>query len=326
MTGDAAGSAALADIPRELVGRFAAGIARLRFGGRRLGLAVSGGPDSMAMLLLAEAAIPGHFEVAAVDHGLRPEAADECAMVAQLCAALGVRCEVLQVTVGPGNVQQMARRARYSALAEWAGRQGLSAICTAHHADDQAETLLMRLNRGSGVSGLAGVREAGSIGGHSKLPVLRPVLSFRRADLRTVVERAGIIPATDPSNADARFDRVRIRQALADADWIDPVALAASASHLADAEEALAAFAAQLWSAAVSHERGVLRMQPPALREMRLRLAGRAIRELGREPRGSDLARIVDRLDRGEGGNVAGVLVTVEGNDWVFRPEPPRRS
>src|SRR5687768_15890397 len=102
-----------AELPPELVGRFREELDRLWPEGGRLGLAVSGGPDSLAMLLLAEAAIPGQFEVATVDHGLRLEAADECAMVARLCAERGVPCEVLPVTVQPGNVQAMARQARY---------------------------------------------------------------------------------------------------------------------------------------------------------------------------------------------------------------------
>src|SRR5690349_11620180 len=133
-----------ADPPPELVARFKEALERLWPEGGKLGLAVSGGPDSLAMLSLAEAIIPGLFEVATVDHGLRPESAAECAMVAQVCADRGIRCEVLQVEVGEGNVQARAREVRYEALGEWAGERDLSAVATAHHADDQAETLLMR--------------------------------------------------------------------------------------------------------------------------------------------------------------------------------------
>ena len=101
------------------------------------------------------------MEAATVDHGLRPDAADEAAEVARVCAMLGVPHATLAVTVPEGNVQNEARTARYAALAEWMARQGLAALLTAHHADDQAETLLLRLNRASGVAGLAGVREGG---------------------------------------------------------------------------------------------------------------------------------------------------------------------
>ncbi|HTM19329.1 MAG TPA: tRNA lysidine(34) synthetase TilS, partial [Kofleriaceae bacterium] len=170
--------------------RFAADLARLWPEGGRLGLAVSGGPDSLALLLLAQAAIPGRFAVATVNHGLRPEAAGECAMVERVCGERGIPCVTLAVKTGAGNLQAAARAARYAALAEWAGREGLSAIATAHHADDQAETLLMRLNRASGLAGLAGVRARGVLP-EGKLPLLRPLLRWRRAELAAVVTEAG---------------------------------------------------------------------------------------------------------------------------------------
>jgi tRNA(Ile)-lysidine synthase len=92
-------------------------------------------------------------------------------------------------------------------------REGLDALATAHHADDQAETLLARLNRGSGVAGLAGVRARGIVPG-TRLPLIRPLLGWRRADLGEVVAAAGLTPVQDPSNSDDRFDRARIRKAL----------------------------------------------------------------------------------------------------------------
>jgi tRNA(Ile)-lysidine synthase len=218
--------------------RFAADLGRLWPEGGRLGLAVSGGPDSLALLLLAHAAIPGRFAVATIDHGLRAEAAAECAMVEQVCAERGIPCSVLKVRLAPGNIQAQARAVRYATLAQWVGREELSALVTAHHADDQAETLLMRLNRASGLSGLAGVRARSKLFG-ADLMVLRPLLHWRRSELAAIVERAGIEPVSDPSNDDDRFDRVRIRKALADAPWLDVSAVASSAAHLADAEEAL---------------------------------------------------------------------------------------
>src|SRR6187397_3242110 len=114
------------DPPAELVARFAEALARLWPDGGRLGLAVSGGPDSLAMLLLAEAAIPGQFEVATVDHGLRAESAQECASVAELCARRGIECSILAVTVPGGNLQAKARAARYAALADWSSERGLT--------------------------------------------------------------------------------------------------------------------------------------------------------------------------------------------------------
>ncbi|MGD9665700.1 MAG: tRNA lysidine(34) synthetase TilS, partial [Novosphingobium sp.] len=176
--------------PHPLIARFAGDLAQLWPEGGKLGLAVSGGPDSLALLLLAEAVAPGRIEVATVDHGLRPESADEADMVAQICAENRLRHETLKVTVPSGNVQDAARGVRYNALADWATRRGLDAVATAHHADDQAETLLMRLNRASGVAGLAGVRARGKIPGID-VPVLRPLLGWRRAELVEIVEAAG---------------------------------------------------------------------------------------------------------------------------------------
>ena len=187
----------------ELIARFSADLAALQPGVDRLGLAVSGGPDSLAMLLLAAAACPGAVEAATVDHGLRPESAEEAAMVARVCAGLGVPHAVLPVTLASGNLQSEARSARYFALAGWMEQRQLGALLTAHHADDQAETLLLRLNRASGVAGLAGVRARGQVPG-TALPLLRPLLGWRRGELAGIVAAAGMAPADDPSNRDAR--------------------------------------------------------------------------------------------------------------------------
>jgi tRNA(Ile)-lysidine synthase len=325
MTPTAPASIASDEVPADLVERFAAALKRLRPGEERIGLAVSGGPDSMAMLLLAHAAVPGEFEVATVNHGLRPEAAEECALVERACASRDIACTVLRVEVGSGNLQAEAREARYHALATWAKERKLSAIATAHHADDQAETLLMRLNRGSGVSGLAGVRERVRVEELDAL-LIRPALGFRRAELAAVIQEAGIEAAGDPSNTDEGFARVRTRKALATSDWLDPLALAKSAAHMAEAEEALAHFTAQIWSRCVSREDGCVTFCPEGPRVIRLRIIERVIGVLGSLPRGGDVARLLDSLEEGKGGNVGGVLATVRGGAWIFRPEPPRRT
>src|SRR6187399_3479258 len=109
MTATGARSPAAPELPPEQVARFSEALARVWPDGGRLGLAVSGGPDSLAMLLLAEAAIPGQFEVATVDHGLRPESARECAKVAEICAGRAIDCAMLAVTVSGGNLQAGAR-------------------------------------------------------------------------------------------------------------------------------------------------------------------------------------------------------------------------
>ena len=126
----------------------------------RLGIAVSGGPDSLALLLLAAEARPGQVEAATVDHALRPASKSEAEVVAEVCARLGVPHVILSADWDEKPetaIQERAREMRYRLLGEWARERRLT-ILTAHHLDDQAETLLMRLARGAGVRGLAGMR------------------------------------------------------------------------------------------------------------------------------------------------------------------------
>ena len=115
-------------------------------------------------------------------------------------------------------------------------------LATAHHADDAAETLLLRLARGAGNGGLAGIRPSRDLGG---VTLLRPLLAWHKVDLAAVV--AGCAVADDPSNRAERFDRTRARTLLAATPWLDPARLAASAAHLADAEAALAWTADLAW-------------------------------------------------------------------------------
>ncbi|TXI08013.1 MAG: tRNA lysidine(34) synthetase TilS, partial [Novosphingobium sp.] len=181
-----------------------------------VGLAVSGGPDSLAMLLLFHEVAPRNFQVATVDHGLRAESADEAAMVAAICAERAIAHRTLALSLEKGNaVQERARAARYAALAQWARDQGLAAIVTAHHADDQAETMLMRLNRGVGLRGLAAMRPVAQVPGAPGLALLRPLLSWRRAELQAVVDVAGLAAADDPSIRDLGYLRVRVRDVRA---------------------------------------------------------------------------------------------------------------
>ncbi|MXP41818.1 tRNA lysidine(34) synthetase TilS [Altererythrobacter soli] len=325
MKGSAGASRAADGVTAAEAARFAAALDRLWPEGGRLGLAVSGGPDSLALLLLAHAAVPGRFAVASVDHGLRPAAAEECRAVARVCAERGILCAILTVQTGTGNLQTAAREARYAALAGWAEREGLGALATAHHADDQAETLIMRLNRASGLSGLAGVRRRGVVPG-TALPLLRPLLDWRRAELAEIVSRAGLEPAADPSNRDERFDRVRIRAALATADWLDPPALAQSAAHLAEADAALEWAAEREWAERVVTAADRVRYNPSAPRVIVLRVVARIIAHFGGEGRGAAVAQLVDGLAAGRTGNLGGVMASVEKDAWLFRPEPPRRS
>lgn len=291
--------------------------------GARLGIAVSGGPDSLALLLLARAALPGRVEAATVDHGLRPESAEEAAVVAGICAALDVRHATLRVDVAAGNVQAEARTARYAALSDWAEGRGLAALATGHQADDQAETLIMRLNRASGLAGLAGVRSRGVVPG-AQLPLLRPVLDWRRAELAQVVDAAGLVAAQDPSNANERFDRVRTRKALAGAEWLDIPAIAQSAANLAEADAALDWMAALEWRSCVKKEPMGLKYRRQAPRAVALRVVARIVRELDEEARGSAISRLVESLVAGRPASIGNLVARPNSGGWSFAKAPMR--
>ncbi len=237
--------------------------------------------------------------------------------------------QTLRVDVEAGNLQSKAREARYHALDRWIDDRRLAAVATAHHADDQAETLLMRLKRGSGLAGLAGVRPSGRISG-GKGHLLRPLLGWRKVELEGLVRAAGIEPIADPSNRDNRFDRVRIRQAMAEAEWIDPLALARSAALLGEAEAVLEELVAEIYSKQVTRESDGFRFAVSQTDYIRLEVVRRILGEMGAEPPRSEIARFVARLGAGENASLAGILGTPSSEkgteSWTFRPEPPRRT
>ena len=310
--------------------RFRADLERL-IGPRleRLGVAVSGGPDSLALLLLANAAFPGRIHAVTVDHQLRAEGAGEAQFVAELSARLGVPHRILRVKVqsrGEG-LQGEARRARYGALAGWAAENSLSAVCTAHHMDDQAETILMRLQRGSGASGLAGVRPVRRMG---DLKIARPLLGWTRAELLTVIEGSGIQPIDDPSNRDPRFERVAMRRFLAANPQFQPARLARSAASLAKTDEALEWMAGLLEAERCAVAGGEWRIDSTGLpRELARRLLVRAVSSVA--PNGAngtgalDVEGLLQTLESGGTGTLAGALATASGPLWRVRPAPPRR-
>jgi len=196
--------------------------------------ACSGGPDSAAMLLaLARLANELDFglEAASVDHGLREDAARDVEIAAEQAASAGVPFHGLRVEVAAqGSLQAAARSARYAALHELAVRLGAARIAVGHTLDDQAETVLLRVLRGSGLSGLAGVTPRRADG------VIRPLIDCRRADVAAFAASRCTRIANDPSNVDARFERVRIRsEVLPRLSAENPVVV----EHLADlADEA----------------------------------------------------------------------------------------
>lgn len=206
-------------------------------------VAVSGGPDSIALLaLLAEWAGRGRPGLLAVtvDHGLRPEAAQEALMVGEFCATLGVehRTRCWSGHKPQTGIQEKARAARYALLAEEARATGANAIVTAHTADDQAETLLMRLAAGSGLAGLAGMAPRSLVNG---IVLARPLLGIAKSRLVATCKARGLSFVRDPSNDDPRFTRIRWRQLLPELAGAGLTAgrLGQLAGRLARAEEAL---------------------------------------------------------------------------------------
>jgi len=284
--------------------------------------AVSGGPDSLALLDLLASAWPGQVRAATVDHGLRPESAAEAQHVAAICAARGIDHAILTLDAPiAGNLQSAARAARYARLAAEADRTGCAWIATAHHADDQLETMLMRLGRGAGLDGLAGVRARNG-------RVIRPLLALRKAALIGWCEARGMRYVRDPSNMDPAFDRARMRRALEAFDLIDPRAAVRSAGALADSAAALAWAAEREAVRALVADGDGIGLDPagyPAALLRRLVILALQRIEPDAAPRGPALDRLLAQLQSGEQAMLGNVLCR-GGPIWRFAAAPPRRS
>jgi len=305
----------------EPAARFRADLEALTGGApERFGVAVSGGPDSLALLLLAHAAYPGRVHAATVDHGLRPEGAAEAAFVAAICGSRDIPHATLPARMTEtSNIQAAARAHRYALLTQWIGEIDAPFVATAHHLDDQAETLVMRLARGAGLAGLSGIRAVNA-------PIVRPLLGWRREELAALVVEAGISPITDPSNADERFDRVRVRRHLAEAAWLDPRSLARSAGALEQASEAMDWMVERLRAERVEGTPAGFTLDAADLpAELQRRLLLSILGAMGRpSPRGEEVARLLATLGAGGMATLAGVKCA-GGALWHFTPAPPRR-
>jgi tRNA(Ile)-lysidine synthase len=284
-------------------------------------LAVSGGPDSIALLVLANDVAAGRIRAATIDHQLRPEAAAEAVFVRDICSALGVP----HVTLSPaqkitGNIQSAARSARYALLEGAANEYGCSLIATAHHGDDQLETVLMRLARGSGVGGLAAIR-------HRNGCVIRPMLGFSKSELEEICIGAGIAPVRDPSNDNADFDRVRVRQWLAETSHpltVDRVGRSAFA--LAEASEALQWATNTLSATRIFMKEDIIQCDATGLpRELQRRLLMRCLSALepALRPRGDAIDRLLNRLEAGGDGMIGNIQCKAS-QVWEFSAAPPR--
>jgi tRNA(Ile)-lysidine synthase len=307
-------------LPDDALTRFQKSVERLTGGQGRIGLAVSGGGDSLALLLLAHAMIPDWVDVATVDHGLRPEAADEAHFVGSVCAELGLSHTTLKPAQPiSGSLQTNARAVRYALLEEWADELDLAWIATAHHIEDQAETLMMRLLRGSGLAGLSAIRESNG-------RVIRPLLAWHRSELRTIVAASSFTPVDDRSNHDMNFDRVRMRKAFAENSWLDPMALSKSAANLAQANEALDWATEREAVRRLSVDAAGVSIDPQQLpHEILRRLVLLALTQVNPDvsPRGTQISSLIDALNRSEKNELSGVICR-GGSIWHFAPAPPR--
>jgi tRNA(Ile)-lysidine synthase len=311
---------------KDIIDRFRTDLDVLSSPGDRLGVAVSGGPDSLALLLLAAAARPGQVGAATVDHQLRAGSGKEARFVASVCKRLGVPHVTLRTEIPPGaSVQAQARTARYQAIGNWAIELNLKAVATAHHADDQAETLLMRLARGAGLSGLSATRRRRVL--EPGIMLVRPLLGWRRQELRAIVDDAGLTPVDDPANRDPRHDRTRFRGLLDEAEWADAERLALSAHWLADADEALEWALAALAKDLIAETADSATIEAAGLpREFQRRLLLLAFDRLtGHRPRGPELDRAMRLLIDGKSTTLGG-LKLAGGSKWRLSVAPKRRS
>ena len=256
-----------------------------------IALAVSGGPDSLALMLLAREWARGggrpRVVVYTVDHGLRLEAADEAAMVVAEAQSLGLAARTLRWDgeKPETGIQAAARKARYGLMAQAMLVDEAAYLLTAHHLGDQAETVLMRLAHGSGIEGLRGMDQIATVAG---CRIFRPLLGVEPEALRDVVREAGLTPAVDPSNRDRHYERVRWRQLMPALEemGLDVRRLGTFASRMADAD-ALAAEATESAFAAIVHlgSSGDAEMPHAGLmslpRIVGVRLLGRVLRLVG---------------------------------------------
>jgi tRNA(Ile)-lysidine synthase len=252
----------------------------------RVALAVSGGPDSLSLMHLAarlrhETGI--ELQVLTVDHGLRPSSRDEALMVERLASELGLAHAILtweHRETPPASLQARARAARYDLMAGFCHAHDIAVLVTAHHLDDQAETFLMRLKRGSGLDGLAAIPEQSVWSG---ITVLRPLLDVPKARLVATVEAACIGFVSDPSNDDARFERARLRGSKDALSMLGltPEALALSARRLRRAREALDEAARNFLAAnSETSEAGYALIDSAALQAAPQEIALRALAQL----------------------------------------------
>lgn len=302
-----------------------------------IAVACSGGADSLALTLLADEwarARNGRATALIVDHGLRPEAADEAARVSRWLTALDVDNVVLALGGGLGtaNLQAAARHARFVALRDWCRSAGVLHLLLAHHRRDQAETLMLRLARGSGVDGLAAMAPVHEL---PEVRVLRPLLDIAPARLSALLESRRQPFVDDPSNRDRAFARVRMRSLMPalTREGAGDARLAGTARRMARARAALeSAATALLAEAAEIYPQGYATVASSRLlaapEEIGLRALARLLACIGGAAYGGRLERL-ERLhawlgqdDAGAGRTLGGCRVLRRGGNLLICREP----
>lgn len=312
-------------------------------GQRALALAVSGGADSLALLLLAHrwtqsVSDAPQLAVYSLDHGLRPEAGTEVAAVLRIAGDLGIKATALRWAdpKPEAGLQEAARSARYGLIGQAMAADGIDILLTGHHMGDQAETVLMRMAHGSGLEGLKGMTSWSIVEG---VRVFRPLLGVDPAALRRFVLDAGLTPAEDPSNSDPHYERVRWRQAmpmLADL-GLDAQALALLAERIGEADAAIGQMADRCFTELVRLDGfGSARIDLASFMALSpaisARLLGRVLNIVGGRQKPRALGQ-VERLrqsiaegDLPKSTTVLGCVVRLKGNDIAIAREPGRTA
>ena len=298
----------------------------------KLGVAVSGGGDSVAMLHLLNNWNGRELSVVTIDHGLRPESAEEASAVSVLSQAMGYSHETIKWTGWNkrGNLQEAARNARRSLILQWAKQNNVGAVALGHTADDQAETFLMRLARGSGIDGLSSMEPLRQEDG---ILWVRPMLSIRRAALREYLASIGAEYFDDPSNEDETFDRIKVRRALGTlgALGIDVPKISETTERLRSAKQVVYTATRDLSLACTkvlpSGELHIdLERFQSGQRTLQLRILSEAVRFVSGSyyaPRAYAVENILDSLETPTlGSTLHGCVLRISGKRLMVRREP----
>lgn len=287
----------------------------------KVAVGVSGGADSMALLHLLcawNASSDNKLILTAVtiDHGLRAESAAEAAQVASWASDLGVDHQTIvwEGEKPSGNIEAIARQARYRLMGNWCVENNVRTLMTAHHFDDQAETFLMRLARGSGVAGLSAMAEQRPLGPDApSVKLVRPLLDIPKEALTELLREVRQPWFEDPSNEDENFTRSRLRKMRLTFDefGLIPERLVATANRMSDANQVLEGVAEEVWREAATVSRfGEVSLKVPtllgALADTRRRVLARALKSVAGAafaPRYERLLRLEEAIKSGAVGN-----------------------